>query len=127
MRNGDVVAYASRQLKVHQRNYPTHDLEFSAVVFAYKIWCHYICGVHVNMFIDHKSVQYVFSKKELNLKYTRWLEILKDYDMSTLYHTGKDNVVVDAFCRLSMGNTTHIEEDKKELAKDVHRLAQFIV
>ncbi|WMV14120.1 hypothetical protein MTR67_007505 [Solanum verrucosum] len=82
MQNGNVIAYASRQLKVHEKNYPTHDLELAAVVFALKIWRHYLYGVHVDVFTDHKSFQYVFTQKELNLRQRRWLELLKDYDMS---------------------------------------------
>ncbi|WMV13622.1 hypothetical protein MTR67_007007 [Solanum verrucosum] len=73
-----VISYASRQLKVHEKNYPTHDLELAAVVFALKIWIHYLYGVHVDVFTDHKSLQYVFSQKDLNLRQRRWLELLKD-------------------------------------------------
>ncbi|WMV55333.1 hypothetical protein MTR67_048718 [Solanum verrucosum] len=80
------------QLKVHERNYPTHDLELVAVVFALKIWRHYIYGVHVDMFTDQKSLQYVFSHKELNLIQRRWLELLKDYDISILYQPGSRTV-----------------------------------
>ncbi|WMV45946.1 hypothetical protein MTR67_039331 [Solanum verrucosum] len=88
MQRGKVIAYASRQLKVHERNYPTHDLELAAVVFALKIWRHYLYGVHVDVFTDHKSLQYMFTQKELNLRQRRWLEFLKDYDMSVHYHPG---------------------------------------
>ncbi|WMV19420.1 hypothetical protein MTR67_012805, partial [Solanum verrucosum] len=95
MQNGKVIAYASRQLKVHENNYPTHDLELAVVVFALKIWRHYLYGVHVDIFTDHKSLQYVFTQKELNLRQRR----------------------------LSTGSTTHIEEEKRKLAKDVHKLA----
>ncbi|WMV24596.1 hypothetical protein MTR67_017981, partial [Solanum verrucosum] len=96
MQNGKVIAYASRQLKVHEKNYPTHDLELAAVVFALKIWRHYLHGVHVDVFTDHKSLQYVFTQKDLNLRRRRWLEFIKDYDMSVHYHPGKANVVADA-------------------------------
>jgi len=78
MQHGKVIAYSSRQLKIHEKNYPTHDLELAAVVFALMIWRHYRYGVHVYVFTDHKSLQYVFSKKELNLWQSRWLELLKD-------------------------------------------------
>ncbi|WMV46412.1 hypothetical protein MTR67_039797 [Solanum verrucosum] len=78
MQHGKVIAYASRQLKVHDKNYPTHDLELAAVVFALMIWRHYLYGVHVDVFTDHKSLQYVFTQKELNLRQRRWLELLKD-------------------------------------------------
>ncbi|WMV60292.1 hypothetical protein MTR67_053677 [Solanum verrucosum] len=99
MQNGKVIAYASRQLKVHEKNYPTHDLELAAVVFALKIWRHYLYGVHVDIFTDHKSLQYVLTQKELNLRQRRWLELLKDYDLSILYHPGKANVVADSLSR----------------------------
>ncbi|KAH0743176.1 hypothetical protein KY290_031169 [Solanum tuberosum] len=87
MQHGKVIAYASRQLKVHEKNYPTHDLELAAVVFVLKIWRHYLYGVHIDVLTNHKSLQYVFSQKELNLRQRRWLELLKDYDMSVLLIT----------------------------------------
>ncbi|KAH0694961.1 hypothetical protein KY285_022058 [Solanum tuberosum] len=118
-----VLTLPEDSLKVHERNYPTHDLELAAVVFALKIWHHYLYGVHVDIFTDHKSLQYVLTQKELNLRQRRWLELLKDYDLSILYHPGKANVVADSLSRLSMGSTAHIEEGRRKLAKDVHRLA----
>ena len=126
MQNGKVIAYASRQLKVHEKNYPTHDLEFAAVIYALKIWRHYLYGVHVDIFTDHKSLQYVFTQRDLNLRQRRWLELLKDYDMSVLYHPGNANVVADALSRLSMNSVSHIENEKKELVKDVHRFEFFM-
>ena len=99
MQHRKVIAYDSRQLKVHEINYPTHDLELATVVFASKIWRHYLYGAHVDVFTDHKSLQYLFTQKELNLRQIRWLELLKDYDMSVLYHLDKANVVVDALSR----------------------------
>ena len=74
------------------------------------------------LFTDHKSLQYVFTKKEVNLKQRTRLELLKDYDMSILYHPGKTNVVADAFSKLSMDSTIHVEEEKKELVQYVHIL-----
>jgi hypothetical protein len=73
------VAYASRQLKNHERNYPTHDLELALVVHALKTWRHYLMGKHYDIFIDHKSLKYIFTQKELNLRQRRWLELIKDY------------------------------------------------
>ncbi|KAH0695075.1 hypothetical protein KY285_022172 [Solanum tuberosum] len=122
MQNRKIIAYASRQLNVHEKNYPTHDLELAAVVCALKIWLHYLYGVHVDIFTDHKSLQYVLTQKELNLRQRRWLELLKDYDLSILYHLGKANVVTDFLSRLCLGSTTHVEKGKGELAKDVHKL-----
>ena len=101
-----VKSYASRQLKVHEKNYPTHDLEIATLVFALKIWRHYLYGVHVDVFTDHKSIQYVSTQKELNLRQRRWLELLKDYDMSFLYHPGKANLVEDALSRTTMGSVS---------------------
>ena len=95
------------------------------MVFALKIWRHYLYGVHVDVFTDHKSLQYVFTQKELNLHQKRWLEFLKDYDMSVHYHPGKANVVSDALRRFSMGSVAHVEEKRKDLVKEVHRLARF--
>ena len=106
MQQGRVIAYASRQLKVHERNYPTHDLELAAVVFALKIWRHYLYGVRCEIYTDHKSLQYIMSKRDLNSRQRRWIELLKDYDLSILYHPGKANVVADALRRkiVSMGS-----------------------
>ena len=67
MQYSKVITYSSRQLKVHEKNYPTHDLEVAVVVFALKIWSHYLYGVHVDVFTDNKSLQYVFTQKDLNL------------------------------------------------------------
>ncbi|KAA0047195.1 pol protein [Cucumis melo var. makuwa] len=99
MQQGKVVAYASRQLKSHEQNYPTHDLELAAVVFALKIWRHYLYGEKIQIFTDHKSLKYFFTQKELNMRQRRWLELVKDYDCEILYHPGKANVVADAVSR----------------------------
>ncbi|KAA0051719.1 pol protein [Cucumis melo var. makuwa] len=99
MQQGKVVAYASRQLKSHEQNYPTHDLELAAVVFALKIWRHYLYDEKIQIFTDHKSLKYFFTQKELNMRQRRWLELVKDYDCEILYHPGKENVVADALNR----------------------------
>ncbi|KAH0757932.1 hypothetical protein KY290_021425 [Solanum tuberosum] len=125
MQRGKVIAYSSRQLKLYEKNYPTYYLELAVVVFALTIWRHYLYGVHVGVFTDHKSLQYMFTQKELNLQQRRWLEFLKVYDRSVHYHPGKANVVADALSRLSMGSVAHVEKERKELAKDVHRLARL--
>ena len=80
MQDGGVIAYASRRLKKYEQNYPTHDLELAAMVFALKIWRHYLYGVPCQIFTDHKILQYIFTQKELNLRQRRWLELIKDYD-----------------------------------------------
>ena len=93
MQKGKVIAYASRQLMSRENNYPTHDLELAAVVFVLKLWRHYLYGVHYEIFTDHRSLQYIFSQRDLNLRQRRWLELLKDYDVTNLSHPGKANVV----------------------------------
>ena len=101
MQNGKVIAYAIRQLKKHEQNYPTHDLKMAAVVFALKIWRHYLYGVTCEIYTDHKSLKYIFQQRDLNLRQRRWMELLKDYDCSILYHPGKVNVIADALSRKS--------------------------
>ena len=98
------MAYASRQLKPYEQNYPTHDLELAVVVFALKIWRHYLYGEQCEIFTNHKSLKYLFTKKELNMRQRRWLELLKDYDLTISYHPGKANVVADALSRKFAGN-----------------------
>jgi len=93
------VAYASRQLKMHEKNYPMHDLELAAVVFALKTWRHYLYGSQFQVFSDHKSLKNLFDHKELNMRQRRWMKYLKDYDFEILYHPSKANVVVDALSR----------------------------
>jgi hypothetical protein len=99
MQEGRVIAYASRALRPHELNYPTHDLELAAVVHALKIWRHYLMGSRCNIFTDHKSLKYIFTQLELNMRQRRWLEFIKDYDQEVHYHPGKANVVADALSR----------------------------
>ncbi|GJV63739.1 putative reverse transcriptase domain-containing protein [Tanacetum coccineum] len=99
MQREKVISYASRQLKIHEKNYMTHDLELGAVVFALKIWRHYLYGTKCTVFTDHKSLQHILDQKELNMRQHRWLELLSDYDCKIRYHPGKANVVADALSR----------------------------
>ncbi|XP_073133683.1 uncharacterized protein [Henckelia pumila] len=96
MQEGRVIAYASRQLKPYEQNYPTHDLELAVVVFALNIWRHYLYGAKCEIFTDHQSLKYLFTQKELNMRQRRWIELLKDYDLTISYHPGKANKVADA-------------------------------
>ncbi|GJR62536.1 reverse transcriptase domain-containing protein [Tanacetum coccineum] len=99
MQRGKVIAYASRQLKIHEKNYTTHDLELGAVVFALKIWRHYLYWTKSVIYTDHKSLQHIFSQKELNMRQRRWIELFNDYDCEIRYHPGKANVVTDSLSR----------------------------
>ncbi|GJY46572.1 putative reverse transcriptase domain-containing protein [Tanacetum coccineum] len=101
MQKEKVIAYASRQLKIHEKNYTTHDLELGAMVFALKMWRHYLYGTKCVVFTDHKSLQYILDQKELNMRQRRWLKLLSDYDCELRYHPGKANVLADALSRKS--------------------------
>ena len=103
MQSGRVVAYGSHQLKNHEQNYPTHDMELAAVVFALNIWLHYLHGEQFEVYSDHKSLKYIFTQWDLNMRQRRWMEFLEDYDFTLHYHPGKANVVADALSRKSWG------------------------
>jgi hypothetical protein len=96
MQDNRVIAYASRALRPHEQNYPTRDLELAAMVHALKMWRHYLMGTHYNIFTDHKSLKYIFTQADLNMRQRRWLELIKDYDLEVHYRPGKANVVADA-------------------------------
>ncbi|KAL0541683.1 hypothetical protein IC582_021738 [Cucumis melo] len=121
MQQGKVVAYASRQLKSHEQNYPTHDLELAAVVFALKIWRHYLYGEKIHIFTDHKSLKYFFTQKEPNMRQRRWLELVKDYDCEILYHPGKANVVADALS-MKVAHSAALITKQAPLLRDFERV-----
>ncbi|WVZ56670.1 hypothetical protein U9M48_007164, partial [Paspalum notatum var. saurae] len=110
MQDNKVVSYASRQLRAHEENYPTHDLELAAVVHALKIWRHYLIGKKCKIYTDHKSLKYIYTQTELNMRQRRWLELIKDYELEIHYHLGKANVVADALSRKSYCNLLTGEE-----------------
>ncbi|GJZ57291.1 putative reverse transcriptase domain-containing protein [Tanacetum coccineum] len=99
MQRGKVIAYASQQLKIHEKNYTTHDLELGVVVFALKTWRHYLYETKSVIYTDHKSLQHIFDQKELNMCQQRWIELFSNYDCEIRYHPGKVNVVDDALSR----------------------------
>ena len=89
-------------MKPHGKNYPTYDLELAAIVFALKIWRHYLYGEKCFIYTDHKSLKYFPLQRELNLRQRRWMELIKDYDCVIDYHPGKANVVADALSKKSV-------------------------
>jgi hypothetical protein len=127
MQEGHVIAYASRQLRKHELNYPTHDLELPAVVHALKIWRHYIMGTKCQVYTDHKSLKYIFTQKDLNLRQRRWLELIKDYDLEIHYHPGKANLVTDALSRKKHVHSAIVAQLPDEIVEDFRRLNLGIV
>ena len=102
MQSERVVAYGSRQLKNHEQNNPTHDMELAAVVFALNIWRHYLYGEQFEVYSNHKSLKYIVTQRDLNMRKHRWMEFLEDYDFTLHYHPNKANVVAHALSRKSL-------------------------
>jgi ribonuclease HI len=121
MQEGKVVAYASRQLKKHEENYPTHDLELAAVVHALKIWRHYLLGNKCELYTDHKSLKYFFTQTELNMRQRRWLELIKDYDVEINYHLCKSNIMADALSRKTYCNNLMVKEEQPALQEELEK------
>jgi hypothetical protein len=117
-----VIAYGSRQLRPHELNYPTHDLELAAVVYALKSWRHFLYGSKCELFTDHKSLKYFFTQKDLNMRQHRWLELIKDYDPTINYTLGKANVVADALSQKATCNILEARRIPKELQKEVAQI-----
>jgi hypothetical protein len=122
MQEGQVVCYASRQLRKHEENYPTHDLDLAAVVHALKIWRHYLIGHHCEIYSDHKSLKYIFTQNDLNLRQNRWLELIKDYDVGINCHPGKANMVADALSHKKYCNATFTRRMQLELRREIKYL-----
>ena len=127
MQEGRVIAYASRQLKKHEEHYPTHDLELAAVVHSLKIWRHYLLGNICHIYTDHKSLKYIFTQSELNMRQRRWLELIKDYDLEVHYHPGKANVVADALSRKSHCHCLIAEPMQRTLCQEMEHLNLQII
>jgi hypothetical protein len=122
MQDGHVVAYSSRQLRKHEVNYPTHDLELAIVVHALKIWRHYLMGKRYELYTDHKSLKYIFMQPDLNLRQRRWLKLIKDYDLGINYHPEKVNVVADALSQRSHANHLVVKNIPSELCDEFAKL-----
>ena len=126
MQHGKFVVYTSRQLKPYERNYPTHELELAIVAFALKIWRHFLFGETCEIFTYHKSLKYLFSQKELNMRQRRWIELLKDYDCIIQYHPGKANVVANALSKKSVGSLAAIRGCQRQLLEYLRSLQLHI-
>ena len=122
MQSGRFVAYGSKQLKNHEQNYLTHDLELAAIVFSLKIWRYYLCGEQFEVFSDHKSLKYTFTQRDLNMRQRRWMKYLEDYDFTLRYHPGKANVVADALSRKSWVVLASVASRKWQMLKTVGQL-----
>jgi hypothetical protein len=127
MQEGHVITYASHQLQKHELNYPTHDLELAAIVHAFKIWRHYVMGTKCQVYTDHKSLKYIFTQKDLNLRQRRWLELIKDYDLEIHYHPGKVNLVADALSRKEHVYSAIVAQLPDEIVEDFRRFNPRIV
>jgi hypothetical protein len=127
MQGGQVVSYASRQLRKHEENYTTHDLELAAMVHALKIWRHYLIGHRCEIYSDHNSLKYIFTQNDLNLRQHRLLELIKDYDLGINYHPGKANVVADALSHKKYCNATFAKRIRPELHREIKYLNLVIV
>ena len=114
-----VVAYGSRQLKNHEQNYPTHDLELATIVFTLKIWYHYLYDKQIEVFLDHKSLMYIFTQWDLNMRQLRWMEYLEDYEFTLHNHLGKENLVVDALNWKSRGVLASVASREWQMLKTV--------
>jgi hypothetical protein len=126
MQDNRVIAYASRALRPHEQNYPTHDLELATVVHALKIWRHYFMGAHCNIYTD-KSLKYIFTQADLNMRQRRWLELIKDYDLEVHYHLGKANVVADALSRKAQCNCMNMDARVTTLCDELCKLNLEVV
>lgn len=126
MQDGKVEAYASRQLKSQERNYPTHDLELEVVVFALKIMRHYLFGVRCKIYTDHKSLRFLYTQRDLNMRQRRWFELIKDYDLDLNYCEGKANKVADALSRKST-HTMNALILADELCEEIQRMNLEVV
>jgi hypothetical protein len=127
MQNNRVIAYASRVLQNHEQNYPTHDLELAAVIHALKIWRYHLMGAKCNIYTDHKSLKYIFTQADLNMRERRWLELIKDYDLEVHYHPGKANVVADALSHKAHCHCSSIENFSETLCYQIRNLNLEII
>jgi hypothetical protein len=127
MQDNRVIAYASRALRPHEQNYPTHDLELAVVVHALKMWRHYLMGTHCNIYTDNKSLKYIFTQADLNMRLRRWLELIKDYELELHYHPGKANVVADALIQKSQCNCMMMDSRINTLCDELSKMSIEVI
>jgi hypothetical protein len=127
MQEGRVMAYALRQQRRHEEHYPTHDLELAAAVHALKIWRHYLLGNTCHLYTDQKSLKYIFTQLELNMRHRRWLELIKDYDLEIHYHQGKANVVADALSHKTFCYCLTVRAPDTTICQEMEKLNLGIV
>jgi ribonuclease HI len=127
MQDNRVIAYASRALRAHEQNYPTHNLELTAVIHALKIWRHHLMGAKCHIYTDHKSLKYIFTQADLNMRQRRWLELIKDYDLEVHYHPGKANVIADALSRKAHCSCLSVEAFNETLCWEMRKLNLEII
>jgi hypothetical protein len=127
MQDNRVIAYASRALRIHEQNYPTHDLELATVIHALKIWRHHLMGTKCHIYTDHKSLKYIFMQADLNMRQRRWLELIKNYDLEVHYHPGKANFVADALSRKAHCSCLSVEASNETLCWEMRKLNLEII
>jgi hypothetical protein len=126
MQDNRVIAYVSRALRTHEQNYPTHDLELAAVIHALKIWIHHLMGTKCHIYTDHKSLKYIFTQADLNMRQRRWLELIKDYDLE-VHYPGKANIIADALSGNAHCSCLSIEAFHETLCWEMRKLNLEII
>jgi hypothetical protein len=127
MQDNRVIAYASRALRTHEQNYPTHDLELAAVIHALKIWRQHLMGTKCHIYTDYKSLKYIFTQADLNMRQRCWLELIKDYDLEVHYHPSNANVVADALSHKARCSCLSVEAFNETLCWEIRKLNLEII
>ena len=127
IQHSKVVVYASRQLKEYEMRNPMHDIELAAVVFALKMWRYYLYGLHCKIYTDHKTLKYIFTQKNLNVRQVRWLELLSDYDIDIRYHPRKANKFADVLSRKTYDTLAVMRMLPGELAREIKDSEMVII
>src|SRR3954471_19897654 len=127
MQERKVIAYGSRQLRTHEDKYPTHDLELAVVIYALKLWRHYLLGNRCEVYTDHQSLKYLFTQSDLNLRQQRWLETIADFNMDISYTPGKANVMADALSRKAYCSELEVQIQQALLYEELRKMNIEIV